>query len=792
MTIKKVAVLGSGVMGSGIAAHIANSGYPVVLLDIVPPLSSPPLAGGIKGGRNAFAEKGVEKQLGAHPSGFTHKNKAKLVTAGNLEDNLDLLKDVDWIVEAVLEKLEVKQDVYKKIDAVRKKGSVVSSNTSTIPLHILLGGLSEEFQKDFMITHFFNPPRFMKLLETVPGPKTRKDAYEEIKAFADVALGKGVVDCKDTPGFIANRIGVYWLMVGLLDAMKMNVPVEVADAVMGRPSGIPKTGVFGLFDLIGIDLMPLIAKEMLATLPQSDPFRAMYQEPELVKKMIADGYTGRKGKGGFYRLNKQGEKKIKEVVDLASGEYRIQAKPDLESAKARSVADLIKANDLGGKYARAVLLKTLAYSASLVPEISDDILSVDNTMKWGYNWKSGPFEMIDKIGVDVFAEALKAEGIAVPAIIEKAKGKKLYDLQGDVRTFYTLKGEHAPLPKRDGVWSLADKKLGKKPILKNGSASLWDLGDGVACLEFTSKMNSIDPDILTLANQSIEKVKTDFKGLVIGSDADNFSVGANLAFILYAANMAAWPLISDVIKQGQNTMMALKYAPFPVVGALGGMALGGGCEFILHCDAVQANIESYPGLVEVGVGVIPGWGGCKELLLRHVGGSAKSSGIGGMLTSMVGGGAMPAVSKVFELIGMAKVGGSADEAKDNLVLNDKSRISMNRMRLLPDAKALCLQLAQGYSAPQPATISLPGATGRVALQMAVKGLKLAGKVTPHDEVVTKALGVVLTGGDADSSDILTEQQILDLEYEQFMHLVKTKGTLARIEHMLETGKPLRN
>jgi 3-hydroxyacyl-CoA dehydrogenase len=777
MTIKKVAVLGSGVMGSGIAAHIANAGYPVLLLDIVLPGK----------GRNELTEKAVERQLANNPSGFTHKSKAKLITCGNLEDDHDKLKDVDWIVEAVLEKLDVKQGVYKKIDSVRKKGSVVSSNTSTIPLHVLLGGLSEEFQKDFMITHFFNPPRFMRLLEMVPGPKTRKEAYEEIRQFADIALGKGVVDCKDTPGFIANRIGVYWLMVGLLDAMKMNVPVEVADAVMGRPAGIPKTGIFGLFDLIGIDLMPLIAKEMLATLPESDPFRVMYQEPELVKKMIADGYTGRKGKGGFYRLNKQGEKKIKEAIDLATGEYRVQAKPDLESAKARSVADLIKANDLGGQYARSVLLKTLAYSASLMPEISDDIISVDNTMKWGYNWKSGPFEMIDKIGVDAFADALKAEGIAVPAMIEKAKGKKLYDLQGDVRTFYTLKGDHAPLPKRDGVWSLADKKLGKKPVLKNGSASLWDLGDGVACLEFTSKMNSIDPDILTLANQSIEKVKTDFKGLVIGSDADNFSVGANLAFILYAANMAAWPMISDVIRQGQNTMMALKYAPFPVVGALGGMALGGGCEFILHCDAVQANIESYPGLVEVGVGVIPGWGGCKEMLLRHAGGE-KKGGLMGMIT----GGSMPALTKVFELIGTAKVAGSADDARENKVLNDASRISMNRMRLLPDAKALCLELANGYRVPEPATISLPGGTAKVAMLMAVKGMKLAGKITPHDEVVAKALSNVLSGGDTDSSEQLTEQQLLDLEHSAFMELVTTKGTLDRIEYMLENGKPLRN
>ncbi len=585
MNIQKTAVLGSGVMGSAIAAHMANAGVPVLLLDIVLPGK----------GRNELAEKAVARMLEAKPSPFTHKNKAKLITCGNLEDDLGKLSDADWIVEAVKEDLAVKQGVYKKIDAARKKGSVVSSNTSTIPQHVLLDGMSDALKSDFMITHFFNPPRYMRLLEMVMGPKTRRDAFQSIEDFADIRLGKGVVECKDTPGFLANRIGVFWLMVGLLEAMRLNVTVEQADAVMGRPLGIPKTGVFGLFDLIGIDLMPLIAKEMLETLPKDDAFRTLYSEPDLVKKMIADGYTGRKGKGGFYRLNKAEDgKKIKEAIDLKSGEYRTQQKPQLasvEAAKAGMLA-LLSHADIGGQYARAVMLKTLAYAASLLPQISDDVLSVDNALKWGFNWKFGPFEMIDKIGSDALIALLSQEKIDVPPVLAGAAGKTFYKTEGAKRQYLTLKGSYADLPSKTGVWFLADKKLAAKPVKKNGSASLWDIGDGIACVEFTSKMNSFDPDVLSMLEQSVEIVKKDFKGLVIGNDADNFSVGANLGFILYGANMAAWPLISDVIKQGQRAMMSLKYAPFPVVGALSGMALGGGCETILHCDAVQAAHRS--------------------------------------------------------------------------------------------------------------------------------------------------------------------------------------------------------
>ncbi len=782
--IKKIAVLGSGVMGSGIAAQVANGGVPVVLLDIVKE--------GEKN-RNALAEGAVEKQLKGKPSGFAHKNNAKLVTAGNLEDDLDQLKDCDWIIEVVLERLDIKQDVYKKIDAVRKPTAVVSSNTSTLPLAELTAGMSDDFCKHFMITHFFNPPRFMRLLEVVKGEKTSQEAYDAVCNFADVHLGKGVVPCKDTPGFIGNRIGVYWLMLGLLEAIKQGVSPQQADAVMGKPVGIPKTGVFGLFDLIGIDLMPLIAQSMLNSLPKDDPFVKVYEEPERVKKMIADGYTGRKGKGGFYRINKDGGKKVKEVIDLATGEYSTAQKKvslaSVDAAKSGMLA-LLTHNDIGGKYARAVIVPMLHYAASLVPEISDDVVGVDEAMKTGYSWKYGPFEMIDKIGVDAFIKLLEEDGFSVPAILEQAKGSTLYKTEEGKRTAAAI-GGYVPIVPPVGSLMLADIKLTQKPIHKNGSASLWDLGDGIACLEFTSKMNSVDPDILEMIMTSIETVKKDFDGLVIGNDGANFSVGANLGFMLMAANIAAWKQIGEVIRAGQQSVMALKYAPFPVVSSLSGMALGGGCEMVLHSNGVAGHIESYPGLVEVGVGLIPAWGGCKEMLVRHAGEKKGSSG--GMIGNlMASGGAMPAISKVFEQIALAKVHMSAQEAKDAKILQADDRITMNRVRVLADAKTRCMEMAKDYKAPEPAVVHLPGSTAKVALSMAVDGFKASGKATPHDVTVCKMLATVLSGGDTDMSEGLTEQQLLDLEYEVFMELVKTKPTLARIEHMLETGKPLRN
>jgi 3-hydroxyacyl-CoA dehydrogenase len=791
--IKQVAVLGSGVMGSGIAAVLANAGIPVLLLDIVPK----------EGGRNSYAEGAIEKQLKGGTPGFAHKKFAKLVTAGNFEDDLGKLADCDWIVEVVVEKLEVKQDVYRKIDAVRKKGSIVSSNTSTLPLHVLLDGMPQQFQDDFLITHFFNPPRFMQLLEVAKSPHFAAARFAAFCDFADRALGKGVVAVKDTPGFIANRIGVYWMTAGLTEAMRLGIAIEDADAVMGKPLGFPKTGLFGLYDLIGIDLMPLIAQAMMATLPAEDAFRKLYELPELVKKMIADGYTGRKGKGGFYRMNKDGGTKTLEAINLKTGEYAAQKKSKLESvAESKAgLAALFSHPDIGGQYASAVMLKTLHYAASLIPEISDDIASVDAAMVMGYNWKYGPFTMIDRAahggmtGTDIVAAAWEKMGMSVPAVIQQARGKKLYEKTDGKRTQFAIGGKYSAVPIPDGSMMLDDIKSLQKPLHKNASAQVWDLGNGIACLELTSKQNTWDPENLKMVAQLPELIKGNFLGLVIATDNDHFSFGANIGYFMLACNTASWWAISDMVKQGQNAFMGLKYAPFPVVSALSGMALGGGCEINLHCDAIDANIESYIGLVEAGIGVVPGWGGCKELLFRHIAAATaaqKAIAAGKKPEVMMPGGPMPAIAKVFEYLSMAKVSGSAAEAQDMMILNSKSRITMNRRRVLSDAKTLCLDLAKDYKAPEQFTIRLPGATGYTALKLAVDNFRKNGKATPHDEVVSLALARVLTGGDTDMTREMTEQDILDLEHEVFMELVNTQQTRDRIAHMLHTSKPLRN
>jgi len=792
--IKQVAVLGSGVMGSGIAAVLANAGIPVLLLDIVPK----------EGERNALAKGAIEKQLKGGTPGFAHKKFAKLVTPGNFEDDMGKLAECDWIVEVVVEKLEIKQDVYRKIDAVRKKGSIVSSNTSTLPLHVLINGMPKGFQDDFLITHFFNPPRFMRLLEVAKSPGFAADRFAAFCDFADRRLGKGVVPVKDTPGFIANRIGVYWMTAGLTEALRLGIAIEDADAIMGKPLGFPKTGMFGLYDLIGIDLMPLIAQAMLATLPKDDAFRDLYTLPDLVQKMIADGYTGRKGKGGFYRMNKDGGKKTLEAINLKTGEYAPQKKSKLESADAAKagLAALFSHPDIGGQYAAAVMLKTLHYAASLIPEISDDINGVDAAMQMGYNWKYGPFQMIDRLaaggksGTEIFAGALEKAGMSIPPIIQQSLGKKLLEKTDGVRTQFTIGGKYTPVPIPDGSLMLDDIKLTKKPIHKNVSAQVWDIGDGIACLELTSKQNTWDPENLKMVGQMPEFIqKNGFRGLVIATDNDHFSFGANIGFFLLACNTASWWAISDMVKQGQDAFMGLKYAPFPVVSGLSGMALGGGCEINLHCDAIAAHMESYIGLVEAGIGVVPGWGGCKELLLRHIAeGKATQKSIlkGERPKHLVGSGPMPAVGKVFEYLSMAKVAGSAAEAQDMLIVNNKSRIVMNRRRVLSDAKQLALDLANDYKAPEPFTVRLPGASGLTALKLAVDNFRANGKATPHDEVVSMALARVLTGGDTDITQEVTEQQLLDLEHEVFMELVHHQATRDRIAHMLHTSKPLRN
>jgi 3-hydroxyacyl-CoA dehydrogenase len=776
--IAKVGVLGSGVMGGAIAAHIANAGVPVLLLDIVPE--------GVEN-RNALAEGAVARMVKTSPPPFMHRRNARLITAGNLEDDLDKLADCDWIVEAVLEDPAVKHDLYARVDTVRKAGSIVTSNTSTIPLGKLVEGMADKFAADFAITHFFNPPRYMRLLEIVAGPKARPEAIAALSEFGDVTLGKEVVTCKDTPGFIANRIGIYWSMVATELAARSGLSVEEADVIVGRPMGIPKTGIFGLMDLTGIDLGPHVVGSMLKLLPKDDAL-CKFVDPDsalnkLITRMIAEGSTGRKGKGGFYRLIRDGGEKRKEAIDLTTGEYRPAEKPVFESADAgrKGLRALVEHPDKGGQYAWAVLSRVLADTASLLPEIADDIVAVDKAMKAGYAWKYGPFEQIDQLGTKWFSEHLMADGIEVPALIQTAAGRPLYREEDGARQYLTLAGDYADIVVPDDAWKLADKKRGSQPIASNGSASLWDVGDGVACLEFHSKMNSLDNNSMAMVREAAKIDKKGFKALIIGNDADNFSVGANVGLALFAANTAMWPLLEQNIKEGQDAYMALKYAPFPVVGAPAGMALGGGCEVLLHCDAIQACAETYIGLVEVGVGLIPGWGGTKETVLRNVANKKRP------------GGPVPPVANAFETIGLAKVSKSAAEASDLLFLRAADGVTMNRRRVLADAKAKALSLVDVYTAPdKDIEVHLPGATARTALQMAVDGLEKSGKATAHDKIVSAALARALSGGDRDVTEPTTEKDLLKLEREAIAQLFRLGPTLDRIEHMLETGKPLRN
>jgi 3-hydroxyacyl-CoA dehydrogenase len=771
--IRKVGVIGAGTMGAGIAAQVANAGVPVVLLDIVPPDAN---------NRNALAEGAIANMRKAEPAPLMHDGAARLIEPGNLEDDLQKLADCDWIVEAVLERTDIKQALYRKLESVRRPGSAISSNTSTIGLKVLTGGMSDAFCRDFLVTHFFNPPRYMRLLEIVAGPRTSPDTVAAVTGFADVALGKSIVRCEDSPGFIANRLGIYWMQVAVNEAFDLGLTVEEADAVVGPPMGIPKTGVFGLMDLVGIDLGPHVSASMRGVLPKSDAFHSVDRDQPLIGRMIEQGLTGRKGKGGFYRLDRSDGSRTKLAMDLNSGKYRPEQTPVLPEIQAagRDLRALLSAPGNAGTYAFRVLAKTIAYAATLIPEAASSIADIDEAMRLGYNWRWGPFELADKLGSTWLVERLTAAEMAVPDVLANAAGKSFYRVEDGKRQFLDASGTYQDVVRAPGVLLLEDIKLVSKPVLRNGSAALWDIGDGVACFEFTSKSNAIDDKIIEILGKSIEVVGQKFKALVIYNEGSNFSLGANLGLALFAANIAAWGNVEQSIAAGQQAYKALKYAPFPVVAAPAGMALGGGCEIVLHADAVQAHAETYIGLVECGVGLIPGWGGCGEMLARW------------RADPKLPRGPMPAPAKVFEGISSADVSKSAYQAMEKKFLRPTDGISMNRDRLLADAKRRALSMVDGYTPPKPAEFVLPGPAGRAGLYAAAVGFRRRGIATDHDLVVADALAEVLCGGDTDIIDVVSEQQILDLERKAFMRLARTASTLARIEHTLETGKPLRN
>ena len=776
-TIEKVAVIGSGVMGAGIAAHCANAGCEVLLLDIVPKDNQD---------RSALARKSIEMMHKSNPEMLMHKRNAKRITAGNIEDDLHLLKNYDWVVEVIIENLEIKKNLYSKLSDCIGPSTILSSNTSTIPRSELVSELSKDISSRFLITHFFNPPRYLPLLEVVTSPEVNDEVVSRFCDFADRRLGKRVTMCNDRPGFIGNRLGVYFVQRSIKATLDHGLSVEQADAMLGRPIGLPKTGVFALMDLIGIDLIPKVGESLQSRLKQEDPFHKITGPGEdIIISMIEEGNTGRKGKGGFYRLNRDNGKKVKEARDLSSGEYhkanRRAAFPSAKMGK-RGLSALMDCDDDGARFVTDVLLDTLAYAAYIVPDVSEDIYSIDGAMKVGYNWKKGPFEMMDSIGVSSMVKRLRETGREVPKFLLQAEEKgSFYSIKDGEIMRLSSSGDMVLVERPGETLNVADLKRRGKPLKRNGSASIWDMGDKVLLVEYHTKMNAMDPMNIEMLVNAVDIAESDgFKGIVVGNDASNFCAGANLGLALFAANLGAWKDLEDFITLGQDTYQTLKYCDVPVVAASAGLCLGGGAEVLMHCDAVQAHAESYVGLVEVGVGVVPAWGGCKELLGRLV--------EYGLVTN----GPMGAAMKAFEIIGTAQVAKSAEQARSLGFLAPTDHITMNRDRLLADAKSKVLELHEDYTPPEPRTYALPGPTGMAALSLALNDLSLSGQATPHDVVVATRLAQILTGGHTDITETLEEDDILSMEKETFANLLKHLDTLDRVQHMLETGKPLRN
>ncbi len=809
--IKKAAVIGAGAMGSGIAAQLANAGVEVYLLDIVPKDATD---------RNIIAKNAIQRMLKAAPAtdplnaGFMLPANAQRIMPGNIEDHLKVaVRDADWVVEVVIENLEIKHKLYAQLETLTKPGVIISSNTSTIPLRDLTEGRSDDFKKRFLITHFFNPPRFMHLLEIVAGEQTEPQVMETIHHFGDIYLGKNVIACKDTPAFLANRIGIYFMFRAITEAIEENMKIEDTDALLGSPIGFPKEGIFGLLDLVGIGIIPLVTDSLLKTLPDDDPFRKFDHDKglALVNRLLKEGCTGRNSpKGGFYRMQKNEDgSKQKQAVNLQSGDYydvqktHIQAVKDAKKHGPRAVFEAD--HDLG-RFAWVVVRDTLLYAAYLIPEIADDIADVDAALRGGYNAKWGPFEQIDQMGVEWFTRKVSEDGIPLPAVLKLANNRPFYKEQNGkqyrlVFDFQRNQAEYRELKPQPGTLRLADIKRGHKPLITHYSASLWDIGDGVACLEFHSKMNTLDPSILWVVNQSIQFIHQNanrYKAMVIYNEAKNFSLGANIGLVDAALKASRSPILKSIglaapfksgvyntveamIFQGQSVFSALRYAPFPVVGAPNGMALGGGCEILLHCDRLQASAETYMGLVESGVGLIPGWGGCARYLER----CQRAPGMQG--------GTVPPVRNAFQAILMPQfsVSTSGQDAHAKYWLQSDDRITMNPDRLLSDAKAFALALEENYQPPQPTQYRLPGRAGKAALRMAIDDFYIKGDATYHDVVVADALADALCGGETDASATITESDMAQLERENFLSLLKMPQTQKRIAHTLKSGKPLR-
>ncbi|WOV86451.1 3-hydroxyacyl-CoA dehydrogenase NAD-binding domain-containing protein [Sporosarcina oncorhynchi] len=790
--IKKAAVLGSGVMGSGIAAHLANIGIPVLLLDIVPTkLTEQEEAKGLTledhSVRNKFATTALEKLVKQKPAPLASKKNLSLIEVGNFEDDLGKLKDVDWVIEVIVENLEVKKGLYEKIDAVRTEGTIITSNTSGISIEAMAEGRSEDFQKHFMGTHFFNPPRYLKLLEVIPTAKTDKDVLDFMMTFGEDRLGKGVVIAKDTPNFIANRIGTYGLLITLREMQSRGYSIGEVDSVTGTLIGRPKSATFRTLDVVGLDTFMHVAKNAYDKTEGEE--QKVFELPPFMKKMIDNGWLGAKSKQGFYL--KQGKEILE--LDTETFEYVPSKKlktPSIEMAKqqkglANKVKSLVYANDRTGEILWSILAPTLTYSAELNGEIADDIVAIDNAMKWGFGWRQGPFEIWDAIGVAKSVEKMKEEGIAIPAFVEEMlhKGFETFYKEEEGELFFYDGAEYKAVPVNEKAIDLKSYKKKHGVIKKNSGASLIDLGDGIALLEFHSQSNAIGLDIIQMINFAVDEVEKNFKGLVIGNQGKNFCVGANLGMILMEAQDDNIFELDYTIRSFQNAMMKIKYSRKPVVAAPFQMTLGGGAEVCLPAAHIQASMETYIGLVEVGVGLIPGGGGNVNLYTKHLKGLPNGVHVDYQYVA----------NKVFESIAMAKVSTSGEEARENNFLNFADGISVNPDHLIYDAKHAALSLYEGgYVPPKKEKIPVTGDSGYATMLLGAEGMHLSGFISDHDLKIAKKLAFVLSGGKVPYGTLVDEQYMLDLEREAFLSLVAEPKSQQRMQHMLLKGKPLRN
>ena len=797
--INKAAVLGSGTMGAQIAAHLANAGVEVLLLDIAPTeltkqeqarsltLESPQV-------RNRIVNAGLEAAKKTRPAAFFAPSVAELIKTGNFEDDFAKIAEADWVLEAIVENLEIKRSLFSRVDALRRTGSIVSSNTSGISINAMAEDRSPDFRRHFLGTHFFNPPRYLKFLEIIATAETDRDVVSFVADFCDRRLGKGIVYAKDTPNFIANRIATFSALNTMKVMIEGGYTIEEVDAMTGPVVGRPKSASFRTSDLVGLDVSLYVADNLYAAVPH-DEQRDVLKPPDLLREMVKRGWTGNKAGQGFYKKTRgEGGKTEYLVLDYKTMEYQPAQKarfPALDAVKtiddtAERIRALVYGQDRVGEFLWKTVSANLIYTANRVPEIADDIVNIDNAVRWGFNHQFGSFELWDVIGVEKSVAKMREDGREIPALVTKLldAGKTSFYERREGRTFYfdVASGDYREVEPRPGVLVLKSLKERTAVIKKNSGASLIDIGDGVACLEFHSKMNAIGGDTVSMMNYAVKEVGENFEALVIGNEAENFSVGANIMMLLLGIQEGEWDEIGMSIRQFQTANMNLRYSAKPVVVAAAGMALGGGCEITMHGDRARASSETYLGLVEVGVGLIPAGGGVKEMVLRAVEDAVPGEDL------------FPRIRKVSETIAMARVSTSAVEAREIGFLRETDPITMNRDRLIEDSKQTALAMVrEGYTQPHAKTdIPVLGEPALAAIKLAVHMMTRGGFISEYDAHVAKKLAHIITGGDLSHKTLVSEQYLLDLEREAFVSLCGEKKTQERIQHMLKTGKPLRN